>query len=73
MMELVYDWKKVVQYAWSFRLMGISAVLTGLEVALPLFQHRLPIPNGLLAAGSGILAAAALSMRLISQKKFREG
>jgi hypothetical protein len=52
--------------------MAIAAILTGLEVALPLFQHLLPIPNGLLAAGSGVLTAAAFAMRFISQKVFRE-
>ena len=71
-MTLIYDWKKIVRYAWSFRLMGLAAVLTGLEVALPLFQHRIPIPNGYLALGSGILTATAMTMRVISQKKFQE-
>ena len=70
--ELTPDWKKLLRYAWSVRLMFFAALLTGLEVALPLFQHRIPIPNGYLALGSGLLTVSAFIMRFVSQKVFKE-
>lgn len=67
-MRLVANWRDVLRRAWSIRLMLIAALLSGLEVALPLFGDMLPIPTGALAALSFIITAGAFAARLIAQQ-----
>jgi hydrogenase/urease accessory protein HupE len=38
MMTLIWNWKAVLKRAWSIRLIVVAAVLSGLEVALPLLD-----------------------------------
>ncbi|WP_455709960.1 DUF7940 domain-containing protein [Nitratireductor aquimarinus] len=35
-MRLIYNWKAVLRYVWSIRCLVLAAVLSGIEVALPL-------------------------------------
>lgn len=35
-MRLIHNWKAVLRYAWSIRFLVLAAVLSGVEVALPL-------------------------------------
>lgn len=67
-MKLVARWREVLRYAWSIRLMIIAAILSGIEVALPLLDGSLPIPPGVFAALSGLTVAAAFVARLVAQK-----
>lgn len=67
-MKLVARWREVLRYAWSVRLMIIAAILSGVEVALPLLDGSLPIPPGVFAALSGLTVAAAFVARLVAQK-----
>lgn len=48
--------------------MLLAAVLSGLEVALPLLGGLLPIPSRVFAALSGLTVAAAFVARFIVQK-----
>jgi len=41
-MKLYDNWKTILQKAWSMRLMALAAILSGIEVALPLFQDSIP-------------------------------
>lgn len=68
-MRLAPDWWRVLRYAWSIRLIALAAVLSGLEVALPLVDGLLPIPAGVFAALSFVTVAAAFVARLIAQSK----
>lgn len=64
-MSPVPNWRLVLRYAWSIRLMLLAALLSGAEVALPLFEYS--IPTGLFAALSAVVTAAALVARFIAQ------
>lgn len=67
-MNLVANWRAVLRRAWSARLMLLAAVLSGVEVALPLLGGVLPIPPGLFAALTCVTVAAAFVARFIAQK-----
>lgn len=71
-MVLTPNWRRVLRYAWSVRLMLLAAVLSGLEVALPLVQDSLEIPDRLFAALSGLTVAAAFVARLVAQRQVKE-
>ena len=68
---LVPDWKTILRHAWSVRLMIVAALLSGLEVALPLLQGFLPIRPGVFALLSGLVVAGAFVARIVAQKKIR--
>jgi len=67
-MKLVHNWSAVLRRAYSVRLMIVAAIMSGLEVVLPLIGDRLPIPTGVFAALSFIVVAAAFVARLIAQQ-----
>lgn len=65
-MKLAPNWREVLRYAWSIRLMLLAAALSALEVALP-FIGALPIPTGVFALLSALTTAAAFMARLLAQ------
>lgn len=67
-MRLVTNWREVLRRAWSVRLMLLAAALSGLEVAMPLVGHVLPIPTGAFAGLSFIITAGAFVARFVAQK-----
>lgn len=67
-MTLHPDWKLIVKKAWSFRLIALAAVLSGLESVLPMFESA--FPKGVFSAASGVVTAVALLARVIAQKDF---
>lgn len=71
-MKLSSDWKRVLQRAWSVRLMIVAALLSGFEVALPLLDNIVEMPRGLFAALSGFTVAAAFVARIVAQKGISE-
>lgn len=72
-MRLVQDWKRVLQRAWSVRLMLIAAVLSGLEVAMPYLDGYVDIPPRLFALLSGLTVAAAFIARIVAQRGISNG
>lgn len=64
-MTPIANWRAVLRHAWSIRLMLLAALLSGAEVALPLFEYS--IPTGIFAALSAAVTAAALIARLLAQ------
>ena len=64
-MKLIHDWKLIARKAWSFRLMGLAAILSGAEVVLPLFGDS--IPRGLFAVLSFVAVGGGLVARLVAQ------
>lgn len=64
-MTPISNWRQVLRYAWSIRLMLLAALLSGFEVALPFFTD---IPTGIFAALSALTTAAAFVARLVAQK-----
>jgi urea transporter len=65
-MTLIWNWREVLRKAWSVRLMLLSAVLSGLEVVLPLFVGSMP--RGIFAALSLSVVIAATIARFMAQK-----
>ncbi|MBN7764066.1 MULTISPECIES: hypothetical protein [Nitratireductor] len=72
-MRLIHNWKAVLRYAWSIRFLVLAAVLSGVEVALPLVVGVIPIPAGIFAALSFVTVAAAFIARIIAQKEISDG
>jgi hypothetical protein len=66
--SLVWNWRQILRYAWSIRLLLLAGLLSGAEVALPLLQSVLPVPAGVFAALSFVATAGAFVARLIAQE-----
>ncbi|KQT54615.1 hypothetical protein ASG43_03245 [Aureimonas sp. Leaf454] len=66
---LIANWRRVLRYAWSVRLMILAAILSGAEVALPLIDGFLEMPRGVFAALSGLTTAGAFVARILAQPK----
>ena len=68
-MRLIDDWKKVLRYGWSIRLIVLASLLSGLEIVLPMFGDAMP--RGLFAVLTLVVTVAAAVARLIPQPKMR--
>lgn len=66
--RLLPNWRKVIVRAWSVRLMVLAFILTALEIALPLMDGYLPIPQMTFAVLAGLATAGAFVARLVAQK-----
>lgn len=69
-MELIADWKKKALKLWSIRLGLVAALLSGVEVILPLFADA--VPRGVFAVASFATTVAAMIARLVAQPKLHE-
>jgi len=70
--KLVDDFDFVLKRAWSVRLLALSLVLSGLEVAIQVavaFSVKPPIPAGLFAALAGVVTIAAGVARFVAQDR----
>lgn len=72
-MKLTANWRAVLLRAWSVRLMLLAALLSGLEVALPLMHGFLPLDPGVFALLSFAATAGAVVARFIAQKGLTNG
>ena len=66
-MRLDAEWRRIVKKAWSFRLVLLAAVLSGLEIVLPYMVDK--FPNGVFITLSFVVTVAALIARVIAQPK----
>lgn len=64
-MQLLRNWRRVLRDAWSSRLIVAAALLSGLEVVMPLFAASFPL--GVFALASFGVTAAALVARIVAQ------
>lgn len=69
-MRLTAEWKKIVQKAWSFRLMLLAGFLSGAEVVLPLFIDS--IPRNVFAGLSMVTVTGAMVARVVAQREFKD-
>lgn len=67
--ELKSDWQTILTRAWSMRLIILSAVLSGLEVAMPFVREIVDIQPGTFAVLSFVSTASAGIARVIAQPK----
>jgi hypothetical protein len=65
--RLIADWQWVLKRSWSVRFIALAAVLSGLEVVLPLLSGS--IPKGIFAILSFVVTAAALVSRFVAQQR----
>lgn len=66
--KLVWNWRQILRYAWSIRLLLLAGLLSGAEVALPLLQSVMPVPAGVFAGLSFLATGGAFVARLIAQE-----
>lgn len=67
--KLIDEWRDVIKKAWSVRLIIAAALMSGIEVALPLFSDS--FPRGIFSILSFFSTAGAVLARVYSQKAFR--
>jgi hypothetical protein len=65
-MTLNPEWRAILKRAWSIRFMALAAILSGLEVAVPILF--VDLPRNLFALLSFVSVAAAFVARLVAQK-----
>jgi hypothetical protein len=70
-MTPVPNWRRVLRYAWSVRLMLLAALFTALEAVLPFFIDT--IPRGIFAALTFVVSGAALIARFVAQPRTLPG
>lgn len=66
-MRILHDWKYILQYAWSIRLIVLAAMLSGVEVYFQIFGAPLWMPLGTFAGLSSVVSAGAFVARLYAQ------
>lgn len=66
-MSLLSNWKQVLRYAWSIRLIVLAGILSGMEVALPIIDEFVELPRGLFAGLSLLVVGGAFIARLVAQ------
>lgn len=69
-MKLITNWKAVVTRAWSMRLVVLSAILSGAEVALPLFDDA--FRRGTFALLAVAVSLAAAIARVVAQPELHK-
>ena len=73
-LRLVDDWKRLMRRAWSVRLIGISILLSGVEVGVQAaiaLGAKVPIPPGSFAVLAAAVSVAAGVARLVAQPTMR--
>ena len=68
-MRLIEDWRHVLKHAWSIRFIVLAALLSGVEIVLPMFGDAMP--RGVFAVLTLLVTVAAAVARLIPQPKMR--
>lgn len=70
-MSLRNNWREILRYAWSSRLMLIAGLLTGAEMVVQAFGvDWMPGPQWLRMLVYFLLIAAAYVARIVSQGRF---
>lgn len=66
------DWVNIIKHGWSVRFIAVAALLSGLEVSLPLIQPYVNISPVLVGAAAGVASVGAFIARIVAQKEFEE-
>lgn len=64
--RLLWNWRTILQKAWSMKLMGLSIVLSAAEVAMPYIAPN--VRSGAFAGLAALVTLAAGVARLFAQK-----
>lgn len=65
-MKLIWNWKQVIKKGWSVRFIALTGILTGCEMALPMFSDM--IPRNLFLALALLTSIGALWARIVMQR-----
>jgi hypothetical protein len=68
---LADDWRSILRYAWSLRLIALATLLSAIEFALPMFMADPPVHRGVFAALAFVVSIAAAIARLVAQRSVR--
>ncbi len=68
-MSPIADWRAVLRHAWSVRLIALSILLSGLEVAVQFLHGVLPVSDGVFAVLAFLTTVGALIARFIAQRR----
>jgi hypothetical protein len=69
-MKLIYNWKEVLQKAWSIRFSIAATLFGGLEaICTSMDDSILGAPKGLLAGVGALFAAGGIIARVLDQTK----
>lgn len=63
--QLIDNWRFLATRLWSIRLGMLAALLSGIEVVLPLFESAMP--RGMFAISSFFVTVGAVVSRLVAQ------
>lgn len=70
-MRLIDDWRLILRKAWSIKFVIAAAILSGAEVAVAWLQP-FGMPNGMFAAGAGVVSVFAFGARMLAQKEIQD-
>lgn len=70
--RLIENWRWVLRYAWSVRVLVLAALLAGVEVALPFVDALLPFGARGLAAIYFSVTVLALIFRFKAQSRLEK-
>lgn len=65
-MTLLFNWRRIVRKAWSFRLMILAGLFSTAEIVLPMFSDAMP--RAVFAVLSMLSITGAMIARLVAQK-----
>ena len=72
-LRLLPDWKQILRKAWSIRLIGIAALLTGAEAVLSAFgTDWIPVPMWGRMTLIFVVMMGAFGFRLVAQNSMQE-
>lgn len=66
-LELVENWRWVLRYAWSLRLIILASALSGCELVVSIFVSDPPIPRGTFAVLAFLVTTASGIARVVAQ------
>lgn len=72
-MKLLPNWRDVLRYAWSVKLIIIACALSAIEAVLPFIPELYMVPRGLFALMTLVTAFSALFARFVAQRSISGG
>lgn len=70
-MRLRYDWREILNRAWSIKFIVLAAILSGAEAVVTLSGYRLPLSDFWSAMITFLIVGAAFVARLVAQDGFQ--
>ncbi|MFA9261800.1 MAG: hypothetical protein ACEQSB_00370 [Undibacterium sp.] len=71
-MEAVKNWKSVLRYAWSVRLIVISGLLSGVEAILPYISGSPESSSSWVTVLTFVVTVSALIARFVAQPEVKD-